>query len=94
MAAQDFKARMIWCPQTGQQNRADYTGQQQEIPFAVDFDFFFFIGRGRSKVLALLTVEVSAVNNVENGQQNHRTDQYRHQHVFDRPHEIYAFQES
>jgi len=36
MAAQDFKARMIWFPQTGQQNRADYAGPQQGIPFSLN----------------------------------------------------------
>ena len=85
---------MIRLPQAGEQDCADHACQQQEIPFAVNFDFLFGFGRSRDKVFALFTMKMSAVDDVENGQQNYRTDQHRHQHMFDGPHEIYAFQES
>ena len=37
---------------------------------------------------------IAAIDNIKHQQQHHRTDQYGHQHVFHRPHEIHALQET
>ena len=85
---------MIGLPQAGQQNRTNHARQQQEIPFAGNAQIFIDLLFLTNLFHIGFTRVITAVDNIKHQQQHHRTDQYGHQHVFHRPHEIHALQEA
>ena len=88
VAAEDVEGNAGF-PDAGEQYRADDAGKQEEVAFAVDFQFVVeAVVAGDDFVFAGVVV---AVEEVIEGEQNRAADEDGRQHVFDCPHEIDAF---
>ena len=85
---------MLRLPHAGQQHRANHAEQQDEIPFAEQFDAFFAVGRRIARQKFAFFGEIAAVDDIENGEQDDGGNQHGGEHVLYRPHEVHAFQET